>query len=334
MSRPFRLIRKYAKFILWTIAVLIIPSFILWGVGSALQSQNQARVAGRIFNRNVPRSEFRQAYQTTLALLFLSGMEEYIPFIDPVEFTWDRLILLHEAKRREIRVPDEEVAAYIRKIPAFVDENGFTQKRYEEILRLRLQTTPRSFEEEIRSTLAIAKLRDQVMGEAQLDEEALWKEYRVQEDKRRIAWAEFKEEEVEKARALLQEIQAKMKNDAISFEEAAKALRLSTKESAPIRRSDPLEGIGLAPELTRAAFALSIGEVGGVVKTPNGFAILQPKEEIPAAREVFEKEKEPFRQVILQQKRLQHYNEWFEVLKAKAQLVSNLETPEEPPQEP
>ena len=115
-----------------------------------------------------------------------------------------------------------------------------------------------------------------------------------------------------------------MAGGSVSFEEAARAFQLSVQEVSSISRGEPIEGFGFAPELNRATFALSLNEVGGAVRTPSGFAILQPKEEIPASREAFEAEKETFQERTLQQKQLQHYNVWFQVLKTKAQLTSNI----------
>ena len=483
MSRTvFRFVRKYVKVFLWIIAILIIPSFILWGVGTAIRDQSRARYAGTIFKHPVSWNEFDRAYQTTVMLLVMSDMGAYLSFLDPEALTWDRLILLQEVKKKKIRVSDQDVVGYVQKIPAFRDPDGFNQRQYEELLKLRFQTDPRTFEEEVRKTLAISKLRDEVMAEVVLDDEALWKEYRAQNDKRRVATIEFEterfEKEValtdeelhsyfeanvkaferpeqirlqtaglvfegenqkeirrrldeaydaltasdadkepnafetiakekalllkttdffslfkppadlpeellaeaarfepgvvsepietssgiylvklldkkppqipsfeearsevekalkrekaeslcqEKARSVLREIQTRMANEKISFEDVAKALGLSLQETAPFSRGEPVEGMGVA-EFNRAAFALSLNEVGGIVRTPKGFAILKPKEEIPASREDFEKEKAAFREKILKQKQAQHFNEWFQVFKTTAQFSSNLES--------
>ena len=501
MSRSlFRFVRKYVKVFLWIIAILIIPSFILWGVGTAIRDQSRARYAGTIFKHPVSWNEFDRAYQTTVMLLVLSDLGAYLSFLDPEAFTWDRLILLQEVKKKKLRVPDQDVVDYVQKIPAFRDQDGFNRRSYEETLKLRFRTDPRTFEEEVRKTLAISKLRDEVMAEAVLDDEALWKEYRAQNDKRRVATVEFeterfekevsladeelksyfeanakaferpeqirlqtaglafgegnqkeirrrldeayaaltasdaekepnafetiaKEKELllkttdffslfkppadlpeellveatrskpgvgsepietpsgiylvsepietpsgiylvklldkkppqvpsfeearsevekvlkrekaeslcqEKARGVLQEIQAKLANEKVSFEDAVKAAGVSFKETAPFSRGEPIEGMGDVSELNRAAFALSLNEAGGIVRTPKGFAILKPKEEIPASREDFEKGKAAFREKVLKQKQTQHFNEWFQVLKANAKLQSNLEAQKSP----
>ena len=69
--------------------------------------------------------------------------------------------------------------------------------------------------------------------------------------------------------------------------------------------------------------------MGGVVRIPNGFAILRPEEEEPFNEEAFLKEKENFREKLLARKQMEYYNKWSETLRTEAHLVSHVEVPEQ-----
>ena len=91
-----------------------------------------------------------------------------------------------------------------------------------------------------------------------------------------------------------------------------------------------VEKLGHTPDFTRAAFALKLKEVAGVVKIPNGFAILRPEAEEPVSEESFLKDKEAFREKLFKQKQADYYFEWFRTLRTNARLVSNTSKPETP----
>lgn len=70
-------------------------------------------------------------------------------------------------------------------------------KRYESILHRAFRTTPRAFEEEIRKTLVIAKLREQVTAEVSLDEETLRDEYKKRHDQRKVSYVAWYSQDFE-----------------------------------------------------------------------------------------------------------------------------------------
>ena len=129
-------------------------------------------------------------------------------------------------------------------------------------------------------------------------------------------------------------IQKEIADKTSSWEEAVKALEFSLKESNFFTRDGLIENIGIAPEFSQAVFSRAVGEISGVVKIPNGFAVLKIEEEEPFSEEKYEEEKEGFRERTLKQKQNEYYSEWFETLRTEANLTSNVELPEEsPPQE-
>jgi peptidyl-prolyl cis-trans isomerase D len=93
-------------------------------------------------------------------------------FFEPLltQSTWDRLMLLEEAKRLRLRVDDQELAAFIQRIPTFQEQDRFLPELYYSVLRAS-GMTPRLFEERLRSDLLIEQLVNAVKGSVVVSDE-------------------------------------------------------------------------------------------------------------------------------------------------------------------
>ncbi len=196
-----KLFRKYTKIFLWGIAVVIIPTFILWGVGTGIQNRQRASEAGKIFGKRVTWDAFDQAYRSVQILLSLSNLQVYAQNLNPIDLTWDRLILLHEAKKRGVTVSNDEIVEYVRNMPVFwkpENPGQFDRERYETILQSAFRMDPRTFEEDVRKTLVISKLREEIGKEFSMDEETLREEYEKLHEQRRVSYLSWKSSDFEK----------------------------------------------------------------------------------------------------------------------------------------
>ncbi|MDD4908258.1 MAG: SurA N-terminal domain-containing protein [Candidatus Omnitrophica bacterium] len=156
--------RRIAKWIWIVVAVLILPAFLLWGVGSMVSSGKEGHgYAGRIFGKNITPAEFKEAYIATRTQFMIQMGDQFSKlekYLNLKERTWDRLILLHEAQKRKIQVSDAEVRDMLEKYPFFQSKGAFDYETYAKIIQYYFNTQPRVFEEETRGGLAIAKLYD------------------------------------------------------------------------------------------------------------------------------------------------------------------------------
>jgi len=196
-----KMFRKYIKVFLWAIAILIIPSFVLWGVGSGLQNRRKAEEAGRIFKRRVNWDTFETALRSVEMFLVLSNRQAYASVLNPVDLAWERLILLHEADRKNIKVSDEEVIQFIQQIAAFQTEDNpprFDQNRYALLLQRAFRISPRGFEEEIRKTLKISKLHEAIIQHVSLDNEMIRHAYQKRNDQRKVSYVRWTARDFEK----------------------------------------------------------------------------------------------------------------------------------------
>ena len=213
--------KKIMKRILWTIAILIIPAFVFWGAGSVSSKQKGADRAGTIFGRKVSLEEYSAAWQAVKIqslLIYGAKFDEVYEALNLDKQAWDRLILLSEAKKRKVRVSDQEVVAIIQQFPFLQSKGQFDKRAYGMLLEQVFKTTARQFEEDIRGSLVIEKLRDMVIKDVKLTDEELKEAYRKENEKSRIAYIlispnEFKDKVAVDPAA----IEAHYKNNAESF---------------------------------------------------------------------------------------------------------------------
>ncbi|MBF0479487.1 MAG: SurA N-terminal domain-containing protein [Candidatus Omnitrophica bacterium] len=149
-----------AKKVLWFITVIIILSFGFFGSALILRDRNES-LAGKIFRKKIDITEFKKAHsevQLQYKLQYGENFEKVRNMINLEQETWNRLILLHEAKKS--KVSDQEVIAYVEKLPFFQRDGKFDTQLYDIILSRVLSVTPRTFEETIRNNIKINKFVD------------------------------------------------------------------------------------------------------------------------------------------------------------------------------
>lgn len=80
------------------------------------------------------------------------------------------------------------------------------------------------------------------------------------------------------------------------------------------------DDVGFNPEFNKACFTIKEGEFTEPIKIQKGFAIIRLDKLKPIDRMLFEKEKEKFKESLLQGKRQKAFYDWFSRLKKKANL--------------
>ncbi|MDD5466020.1 MAG: SurA N-terminal domain-containing protein [Candidatus Omnitrophica bacterium] len=172
--------KKTAKKVWIGLAIIIIPAFALWGFGGAFRSKEETAAVGRIFGHNVSNLEFKEslsAVRTSATMQFGDKLPEIEKYLNLEAQAWQRLILLHEAKRRKINISDKEVINTIQSAAYFQDKNGFNNKAYVQTLRYVFRLQPRIFEEQMRQSLTLAKLYEQVTKDVRLSDEQIRQKY-------------------------------------------------------------------------------------------------------------------------------------------------------------
>src|SRR5262249_25503696 len=145
--------------------------------------------------------EFRRTYQAQLqsyraayggnmneGLLKQLGIDQQI-----LQQMVDERAALAEAQRLGLKISDEEVAQRIYAIPAFQENGAFIgTQRYQQLLASqRPPVTTSEFEENVRRSLAVDKLRQSLTDWVSVSDKELEQEYRRRNDKGKLAVVTF-----------------------------------------------------------------------------------------------------------------------------------------------
>ncbi len=133
------ILRKHHRWLMIVIAILAIP-FVFYFNKTDFAAQRSTDL-GRIYDRPVTQVEFtRHARILNLAsalgltlgndLMMTNVTSESEMY---VEFTWNHIVLLHEAERLGLRPNSNEIADFVRTLPRFKGEGGgFDIAKYNE----------------------------------------------------------------------------------------------------------------------------------------------------------------------------------------------------------
>jgi parvulin-like peptidyl-prolyl isomerase len=306
--------KKTAKKIWIVLAVIIVPAFVLWGFGSAFRSRGEKVYAGKIFGRNIPLLDFKdsmEAVKNQAIMQFGEKFSQVQKYLDLENRAWERLILLSEAQKRKINVSDQEIVDLIQGYPFFQRKGQFDNRIYNEMLKYVFRTQPRAFEEQTRQNIILSKLYKQVTSGVKLSDEDIKKEYYKANQELSIYYlaslpSEFQKdispsaEEVkdyfaknsfefkeplsfnieyislvseDKVKATLPRL-----NKRVDLTKLARDLGTEAKETGIFRQTDPIPGIGWAPEVMNLISKLKVGQFSPPVQTDKNYYILRLKE--------------------------------------------------------
>ena len=301
------------KTILWIIAIIIILSFGVFGTAYRLDTINSP---GTMYGHNVSGKDFQEAYADARDQAIRMYGDEFFKNgnrIDLEQETWDRLILLGEAQKRNIQVSDQEVVADIATIPFFQRDGKFDQTLYQEIVQNPgiFDRSTHDFEEGMRKQLMIKKLIDDVAPERVLSEAELKKEYQKRNEKITLEYVLFNAADFAKNAAVsddeiktfyeqhkeqfrlppsivLNYVQIKDKAlaDTLSkeltagtnFAAVAKTLNLEVKTSSAFTQDQPILTFASNPDNVENFFKMKPGDYSPPLEAPDGWQIVQLKE--------------------------------------------------------
>lgn len=180
-----------AKRIIWVIVIIIIISFGLLGTAYLVTGQNKTDYAGKIFNKRISMNDFNKAYQdVTIQAIIRYGdkFNSIRQYLNLESETWDRLILSHEAKKRNIKISDQDVVKAIEEYPFFQRDGQFDSLLYKDILRYVFKLDARQFEENVRETLKLNKMIEQETAQIDLSEEEITKAFEAANEKVQVSY--------------------------------------------------------------------------------------------------------------------------------------------------
>ncbi|MBU0504156.1 MAG: peptidylprolyl isomerase [Candidatus Omnitrophota bacterium] len=330
--------KRTQKMVWIVLAILILPAFVFWGINSTIREQKTPDFMGRISGQKVSFLEFREAIEATrnaLTMQFGENIQGLEKILDLETRAWERLVLLHEANKRKIKVSDREIVAAIQKNPIFQKKGIFDKFTYDQTLKYVFRSQPRSFEEQTRQNLKIYKLFNLVTKDVGLQDEEIKEAYRKENEKISLEYIAGVPKELEKeATASDQELTDYYNKNTLDFKlplsfnleylkfdsqdkvnnvfsrlekgdglpKIAKDLGLQITETGTFNQTDPIPGIGQSEQLTEMFSKVKQGQVMPPLIINEQHYIMLMKERQDAFIPDFETAKDRVKEVVLRNK--------------------------------
>src|SRR5919109_555428 len=195
--------RRHRNWLKWSLG-LVVLAFVIFYIPDFLRSGADAasgETIATVDGREITAGEFRRSYQAQLQayrsaygsqmsdqLLKQLGIEQQL-----LQQMVDERAALAEADRLGIGSSDAEVRQRILSMPAFQENGAFIgQQRYEQLLRMQRPPIPPSeFEDNVRRSLTVEKLRGALTDWMSVSDKELEQEYRRRNDKVKLAVVSF-----------------------------------------------------------------------------------------------------------------------------------------------
>jgi peptidyl-prolyl cis-trans isomerase D len=176
--------RKNMKIIMWVLLI----TFVLWGGSTAVLSRTRSTdYAGLSFGKKVSWKEYDQNYaavQNQARLMYGEKFTEVKQYLNLQEQAWERILLLRQAAKNRITASDDEVIQTICSMPLFQDSSRrFVPDIYKRVIEYFLKVPAREFEDQIKGSIRIAKLRDKIIKDVGLSEDELKQLYKAKNEK-------------------------------------------------------------------------------------------------------------------------------------------------------
>jgi SurA N-terminal domain/PPIC-type PPIASE domain len=201
------ILRKHHRWLMIVIAILAVP-FVFYFNKTDLGAQRSTDL-GRIYDRPVTLVEFtRNARLLNLAsnlglnlgndLMTVRLANENDRY---AEFTWNRLVLRHEAEQLGIRPSSSEITAFVKTLPRFHGETGFDINKYNEFTKLVLPSVgldESQIEEVVSDQLTLNRVKDLLGMAMQLSDSENKENYEKGYGKMDVAVVRLRDEDFQK----------------------------------------------------------------------------------------------------------------------------------------
>lgn len=185
MFKEFMRSPKYRRRLSLIIAGSLLLPLAFYFQASSKPPRGPGGAAGMMFGKPVPWDVF-EAERAQLRRLFQQQFGDMADLMLPMltQATWDRLLLLEEAKRRRMTIGDQELARTIEQDPTFQKNGRFDLPTYRMLLRAQ-GFTPQRYEERVRRMLLGQKLMQTITNDVTVAEEEVEATYRAEHEQRR-----------------------------------------------------------------------------------------------------------------------------------------------------
>lgn len=213
--------KKFARRVMLGLLILIIPAFVLWGIGGITRKRE---LVGTIDNRKIYEEDLAKSREGIKAQLLFSYYGNFNAMTELLQnrlflnsMAWERLIFLTEARRKKIKISDKDLLAAIALHPLFQRDGVFNKLAYDYILRNTLHTDSYQFEVLARENLQAKALQNSLMNGIIVPDEEVLSEYKKRNDKVNLSYIFIGKDRFKNQAVIAEEEERKYYDENINF---------------------------------------------------------------------------------------------------------------------
>ncbi len=187
MLKKFR--ARHIKTTLWILLIIIVPSFVFWGISSFIRNR-KANAVVIVGDKSLSYSELKKYlimanifYQLTLGEDFYRNTNRQA-LIENKAFEY--ILLLKKAKEDNIKATDKEVVDLIKNIFSYKGE--FDNEYYKRYVQGKWMMTPKAFEEYIRNIITADKVLDKYARNVKISDKEIKELYKKNNEKIKLSY--------------------------------------------------------------------------------------------------------------------------------------------------
>lgn len=323
------------------ISIAVLPAFLIWGVMLENDESNSDMNLGHVDSRNISVKDYLASYRAIsrqLRWAYGDRASELLPLLNLKGEAWDRILLLDYARRNGIRANDQEVIDWLARQTIFVHDGKFDHALYNRYVREYLNTDSRQFEEEMRDSLTLDKIREGFKKEISLHDSEVRAAYDEANASYDLTYAVLKPDAqiqeispdgrtpdhasnaaVEKLKAL----RPSLTPDTFDQQLAAAGAQVTMITQSQL--NDTLEHVGPAAYLKPTVRELNPNEISQPIELPGGTAAIVKvtAQHLPADADYL-RDKESFRANLTERKADEKMRALLDAERAKLKLNMDL----------
>lgn len=321
-------LRKNKKFVVWFVVVTFIIGGALLGFGAYMSSPKlskaqQSQTIAMVNKEAIPTTAYYQRLQQVADQLASLPPQQILTYrYQILNSMIEQSLLMQEAKKERIRVKiaDKDINDYITKIKK---DYNLTQDQLVAALKeqnMSLDAWKVELKTELKDQKVIQTLVDKVAKDVTVTDQDVKNSYE-KVDLSNIFISKGKDAAKSKAKA--EEALAKIKAGGDFAEVARKYSENSDAAQGGYVGFVTREYWGNDKALADKTFALAKGQISDVIESTGGYHILKVADKKLAEGKDFDSQKAKLKEDMLNNKKSQIQNEWFNKLKSKSKVVIN-----------
>lgn len=303
--------------------------FVVWGVKSAPGDLARRGVVATVAGTDISADDYQQALRQQIEVyrrLFGDQFDEKLLESlslkrQVVEQLIRRVLVLQYAERMGIGVGADELAAEIRRMPAFAGKNGFSRQRYLDILRAN-RLTPERFETEVRQSLTERKVERLIRAAAMVSETEVREAFR--EVRREVTVEVVQLPPGDDGKKLADKITLAVGRGK-SLAAASREVNVTPRSFGPFPLDAIPKGIPDPEAFRQGVNLLRPGETSPLVTGQKASYLIRLIRQQDPPKAEYEKAREAFRSQLLFQKRAAIFSDWLQELRRTAKVTVDQE---------